>query len=277
MAMPDPVELARCMAHIQVALDAVRMHGVEAVEIDGAHMTLDKAGDSEFASTCRNRAIVPGTRGIPDEGTAEAILGAFAARGIPHFFVWVCPCEDADGLCRGLVERGLLPVEHIGYPTLARSVERVPLPKIDGEVRMVDRADVSRWRPALDAVFGGSAERFERATGREGFDNFVVLNEGNPVAAAALVTHARLAYLYAGTVREDRRGRGYQRALIAARVNRAAERGCEWCASETVSHIPHSLDNLQRCGFRECFRKRVFECGTAGPAQGEDGPAARLV
>ena len=45
------------------------------------------------------------------------------------------------------------------------------------------------------------------------------------------------------------RGRGLQRALIAARADLAAEAGCEWIAAWALSGA-HSSANLARAGLR---------------------------
>lgn len=69
---------------------------------------------------------------------------------------------------------------------------------------------------------------------------------------------------WAGTI-TNRRGRGGQSALIAARVSRAAELGLRWCVSETNTAIPTSLNNLSTLGFVPALEWDVFrwDDGTA--------------
>jgi len=262
VALPSPVDVAVAMARIQPALDAVRHPGVRVLEVDGAYVTFDPSDKAEFASTNRNRALIPGLSGRCGRGAIEAIQTAFAERGIARYFVWVSPCEGAEAALAALHASDMRAVDWMEYPTLVRGTEPMPLPSIDGEVRRVNAEEAARWRPSLDIVFGSSSERFRRGSALENFDHYVVLEGGEPVAAAALCNSGSVSYLFAGTVRESHRGRGYQRALIAARIDRAAERGSEWCISETVGSPAYSLGNLLRCGFVESFRKQVFEQGS---------------
>ncbi|MDE0506738.1 MAG: GNAT family N-acetyltransferase, partial [Candidatus Poribacteria bacterium] len=54
-------------------------------------------------------------------------------------------------------------------------------------------------------------------------------------------THDGFAYLgWAGTA-EEHRGKGGQNALIKARLNRAAELGCQIACSETLTMLETSL------------------------------------
>jgi GNAT superfamily N-acetyltransferase len=50
--------------------------------------------------------------------------------------------------------------------------------------------------------------------------------DGRDVGAAAMFTRRRIAWLGAGTVLPEARGRGIQRALIAQRARAADELGC---------------------------------------------------
>jgi GNAT superfamily N-acetyltransferase len=147
-----------------------------------------------------------------------------------------------------------------GYPVLARPAETMEMPKTSLSVRPFD--------PATDAAamhkYPGTFQRdlVFRSVDYAEVQCFIAWDGKTPVATAAVVMEAWLAYLYGAMTQEAYRGRGAQSALIAARVGYAAERGCKWAVSETVTRAKTSLGNLRRQGFKEIFRKKVF----AGPA-----------
>jgi GNAT superfamily N-acetyltransferase len=73
--------------------------------------------------------------------------------------------------------------------------------------------------------------------------------DGTLVGAGALHTHHRVGWLRAGTVIPAYRGRGIQRALIAARIERARRLGCDLVgASAAVGGS--SIRNVERLGLR---------------------------
>jgi MOSC domain-containing protein YiiM/GNAT superfamily N-acetyltransferase len=74
-------------------------------------------------------------------------------------------------------------------------------------------------------------------------------NGGRAVGAASLHTHRRIGYLRATAVLPEERGRGIQRALIAARAAAAAELGCDLVAASAIAASP-SERNLLRSGLR---------------------------
>jgi N-acetylglutamate synthase-like GNAT family acetyltransferase len=80
-----------------------------------------------------------------------------------------------------------------------------------------------------------------------------------PVAIAMLCVFEDLGYLTSATTTESHRQRGAQQALIAKRLERAAEAGCAMLVSETLYMIEHSWRNLQRAGFQEAYENEVFE------------------
>jgi len=81
---------------------------------------------------------------------------------------------------------------------------------------------------------------------------FILLAEigGRPIGVASLHTHARTGWLRGAAVVPDARGRGIQRALIAARVALAVERGCDlvgaWAEPDKFSSA-----NLEQMGLRQ--------------------------
>lgn len=85
----------------------------------------------------------------------------------------------------------------------------------------------------------------------------------HPIAVSMLARFGEWAYLGAAGTDPAHRGRGAQTALIRARLASAAERGASWCSCETNTAVPISLRNLQRCGFEDVIRWRVYRWDVA--------------
>jgi len=87
---------------------------------------------------------------------------------------------------------------------------------------------------------------------------FVAEIDGRPVANASLHVSARTGWLRGALVAPEARGRGIQRALIGARAQAAAERGCDLVGS-SAEPGGVSARNLQQMGLRQIGRRSQSE------------------
>lgn len=87
---------------------------------------------------------------------------------------------------------------------------------------------------------------------------FLAELEGKAVGAASLHVHARTGWLRGAVVQPEARGRGIQRALIAARAEHAIEKGCDLIGSWADPDGPSST-NLDRMGMRAIGIRRNYE------------------
>jgi GNAT superfamily N-acetyltransferase len=86
------------------------------------------------------------------------------------------------------------------------------------------------------------------------FCYLAVAQDGQPAAGAAMVAHDGLAVLFAdGTIAAYRR-EGFQRELIAARLNEAASRGCDLATASTLPGSG-SQRNYERMGFQVMYTR----------------------
>jgi len=91
---------------------------------------------------------------------------------------------------------------------------------------------------------------------------FVAEVDGRVVGTGVLHTHHRVGWLRAGTVLPEYRGHGIQGALIAARVRRARELGCELVGA-SANQGGSSARNVRRAGMEEvAVRHRYRVDGT---------------
>ena len=78
-----------------------------------------------------------------------------------------------------------------------------------------------------------------------------------PVAMAGLWVEGRTGYLAVAATLPEARGQGCQSALIDARVERAAERGCDLIAGHAAVGSP-SQRNMEVAGLRLAFHKGLW-------------------
>jgi GNAT superfamily N-acetyltransferase len=118
-------------------------------------------------------------------------------------------------------------------------------------------------RLVLEA-FGVPSDRVERhgealarATEACGGRVFVLEVERRPVAGAILTGLDGVGYLAMAGTLPDFRGRGFQQALITARIAAAAEAGCELIVA-TAEFGSVSQRNIERGGLRTAYTKPVL-------------------
>jgi GNAT superfamily N-acetyltransferase len=160
-------------------------------------------------------------------------------------------------------------MEHV----LARAADDGPT--VDGlairQIDATDRADVDRWTEVFLAGFeidGPVADAWRRLNPilarARGYRQFIATLEGRTVGASAMFTRRRVAWLGAGTVLPEARGRGIQRALIADRARVAAAAGCTKVLATADLGGP-SAANLERLGIRRIWTRAHYRFDPAAP------------
>jgi GNAT superfamily N-acetyltransferase len=254
---PQPVT-AELVRRLEGTLDAFGVARVEALaELPGNPLDLRIARFGD--------AVAPAARAMPeldfvnrisrlgpgDAGRLEEILAFYAEVGLRP---WL---EATPGVGLELPAGAAL----LGFQSVLCGPAR-PVPEPGLPVRETADADLTA-RLILEA-FGVPPEILERHAGalaraaaRSGGRWFVVEVEGRAAAGAILTIRDGTGYLaMAGTLPEFR-GRGCQRALIAARIAAAAAAGCELIAA-TAEFASASQRNIERAGLRVAYTKPVL-------------------
>lgn len=247
-------ELAVKLAAVQDwVADQLPFPGVVDRSIRGLRLSIDPNGVTPSPSSNRNRAHCVPSAGNWSPRHAEACIGRFRDAGVARFFFWLSPGPLADEVERDLIAHGFARFGGTDYPILVRAAQPVTPPATSLAIRRLD--------PAADCdVVAAFGDRQAIALfGCNGIEHFMAFDGETPAALAALAVQDGVCYLFNASTRESHRGRGGQSALIAARVARAAELGCQWAMSETLGLLKTSLNNLQRRGFQHAFSKIVFE------------------
>jgi ribosomal protein S18 acetylase RimI-like enzyme len=209
------------------------------------------------------------TRGICElfdlEGTSDAELDELlaAARraaaqhaGAPT--ARVLPLAEAGALQRRLAARGFVP--DALDPVFVRELD--DLPPVPGHVRVAASGDFDAWC-RVASYSGGDEGRTERiATLRKQFADgrftlFLARDGGEAVAAGALFVHDGLAVMAYACTLPEQRGRGHQRALIAARLAAAKSAGARLVVSLPEVRGP-SQSATVACGFRLAFHQALW-------------------
>ena len=135
------------------------------------------------------------------------------------------------------------------------------------EIRAVEPGDgaaADRWAElfvagfAIEGPLADAWRRFNRLLVRaRGCKQFIASLDGRDVAVSALFTRRRVAWLGAGTVLPEARGRGVQRVLIADRARRGAAAGCTKVLSTAETDTP-SAANLDALGIRRIWTRGHF-------------------
>lgn len=78
---------------------------------------------------------------------------------------------------------------------------------------------------------------------------FLALEQGTPIAGAAMSIHGDVAVLGGASTLQEHRSRGAQSQLLQHRLRQAAEARCTVAVATAAAHSV-SADNLRRAGFR---------------------------
>ena len=108
--------------------------------------------------------------------------------------------------------------------------------------------------------------------GRENWHCFVAYDGQTPAATGALYVVGTVGWLgMAGTLPEQRR-KGAQGAILAARIEAAAEAGCEVVVTETGAledgRPSNSYRNIVRAGFEERYVRANYLSATDADTSG---------
>lgn len=211
-----------------------------------------------------NRVIGLGHRGLATESMIDQIIDLYRGARLGRFSVVMSPGPQAERITGWLLARAFM--RHGGHSLLVRDA-REPVPRARPALRVARarRADADAILAIHERCFALAASR--RPWSRAAFEDpaleqYLAWAGPTPVAAGALRMEDGLAWLGGGATLTPWRRRGAHAALIAARLRRAARRGCHWVWVETAIPAPGrpegSRRNLVRAGFAEACVKPTF-------------------
>jgi ribosomal protein S18 acetylase RimI-like enzyme len=194
-----------------------------------------------------------------DTSQLDSIERFFSEREVGARF----PLPDPSPHAEALAARGYQPSNELA--AFSAKLAGPPRPPDSPPIRILERLEYARYGRLAAAAFGGG--RVVPSDVRI-FGGYALMQEaeflavdvdGEPAAVARVICLDGIAELGGAAVAAAYRGRGLQRALVAARLALAAERGCAVAFADAE---PGSLSarNLAQAGMREVGRLRYWRC-----------------
>jgi GNAT superfamily N-acetyltransferase len=209
-----------------------------------------------FAFSCRSVPAIELNRALgvatPDE--LDAVEEFYRAQGSQF---WVSPLPGSD-LDAELERRGY--VSGYRWMKFSRAAGAAGTVTTEFEIAEVG-ADRALDFSATACAGYGFPEFFvpwpARLPGRDGWTCVVSYDRGRPVGTGALFVRGDAGWLGMAATLPEARGRGSQTAILAHRIERAAELGCSLLVTETGERLPDSpfgsYRNILRAGFEERY------------------------
>ena len=204
--------------------------------------------------------------GISTPAQLDALPGFY---GRTRHIVSPAPAVDLDGELRA---RGY----ETGYAWMkfSRAAGDAPDARTDLDVVEVGPDDDLRFGRTVCEGFGMPTlmgQWLARLPGRPGWHCFVAYDGREPAAGGALFVTGDIGWFGLGATRPEFRRRGAQGAILAARIERAAELGCSLVVTETgelVDDRPsNSYRNILRAGFEPQYVRPNYVPKATEPAR----------
>ena len=200
--------------------------------------------------------------GLDEPATEELVDGTLAFLEGTRSYVSVAPEARPAELATWLQARGLTP--GYGWTKFVRPSTDPPEAQTTLRIERVEHGE------AFGAAAAGGFEVpdlfrdwLALLPTRDGWHCFVAFEGDEPAGAGALYVTGKIGWLGIGATVPEHRGKGAQSALIAKRIEAAAELGCEVVVSETGKPIDgragRSYRNLVRAGLEPVYVRPSFQ------------------
>ena len=205
-----------------------------------------------------DRAIGLGNDGRADILLIDAIMLDYANAHIGQFWIHVNPVLAPRELGAVLESKGFTFPKRRSWAKMVREANRQPEVETPLTVREALPHERVATSSAIAAAFGMPppfARWIESLVSRPSWTMMTAIDIGGQRIAGGglLFVEGEFAWLGLGGVLPDARRRNAHRAIMAARVSYAMERGCKYVVTETgepINNEPNpSLRNMYRLGF----------------------------
>lgn len=209
-----------------------------------------------------NRVIGLGNAKQASDEDLERIAGGYREAGIESWWIHLSPGARPESLATTLGRRGFTLPARKAWVKVLRDDPAPLAVDTDVEIRAIRTGEEQALGETLCAAFGMPASMagwFARLAVRPNWQAVVASDGRRIVGGGLLHRQDRFAWLGAGGVRPEARGRRVHRALMALRIRLAIAAGQTRVTTETgepVGDEPNpSLRNMTACGFARVFTR----------------------
>jgi hypothetical protein len=238
--------------------DLARAMRIQTVAIGAATALVVGAAREPFL----NRVMGLGVHAPATEADLDRCVAVYRDAGAITHWIHLTPGAQPSELRAWLERRGYTRPARWAWAKMVHDDVAPPAVATTLEVRRAKPEEHDAVAAAVAAAFGMPAPLagwFASVAARPAWRTYAALDAGRVVGGGFLYLDARGAWLGAGGVQPEFRGRHAQRALMALRIREAVDAGCARIATETgepLANEPNpSLANMAFCGFRKvCSR-----------------------
>ena len=258
----DAVEAAACRDMLAAAPQELSSAlGLATREVAGATLLMAPG----LPTPMFNRVIGLGNAQSASDDDVERIATAYREAGIRSWWIHLSPGARPESLAAALGRRGFALPALKAWVKVLRD-DPAPLEvETDVEARPIRKGEEQALGETLCAAFempASMAGWFACLAVRPGWQAVAASDRGRIIGGGLLHLQDRFAWLGAGGVRPEARGRRAHRALMALRIRLAIEAGRTRITTETgepVGDEPNpSLRNMAACGFAKVFARLNF-------------------
>lgn len=230
--------------------------GIHIKSINGADCyALSKADILAF-----NRVICIGTNN--EEVTIkhiDEIKQFYKSAGSNRFFIQVSPVNSQKDIINMLEANGFR--HHNNWAKFYKKLDqKFDISENSLTIRKVEKHETSVFNNIISDVFefeNDAGELFTAPLCKPEWTHYFAMDSNKAISAASIFIKNKFASLaIAGTLPEYR-GKGAQSALIATRINKAIDMGCEYIvvetAEDTLENPSPSFRNMKRIGFELAY------------------------
>lgn len=227
-------------------------------------------GDTVISAAAKDKSIlVNRTLSIDasafDANLLDRAIYTYERLGVEKYFIHVnpdAPSQLTDALTHSGLKRGR------SWMKFQRDARPIEAPETELTIREIDARDAEAFGRVVAPCFDMSATFGQILAAAVPLDNwhvFMAFYGDTPAGAGCLITYNGVGLLDMGATQADFRRRGVQGAVMAARINKAAELGLNRLFTETGEAVEgeaqHSYGNILRYGFTEWYARYNYMPG----------------
>ena len=211
-----------------------------------------------------NRVIGLGLTEPATEQILDDIISKYKEAAIKRFFIQIHPEASPSDLKQWFQKRNI--VHHNNWVKHYRGVENAPAIDTELDIREIqNKEEAEQFGYIITKSFEWPEEMkywFANLSGRKCWKTYLAFKGADPVATASLYVKDDCGWLSFASTLPEYRGKGAQSALIARRIQDAAELGCKVLTVETAEDNEEkrsqSMQNIQKMGFEVAFIRPNF-------------------